>query len=229
MTVEARRIVVGPLDTNCWALHASGAREALLIDPGDEPDHVLSSVADLDITAILLTHAHFDHVMGVAEVAAALDVPVLGHRAEENVWRHELDHLQRNGHFDAGLATEDLLAQGTALRPETKLWQGTLDRHLEEGQALEVGPLDVTVLHTPGHTPGGVTLATPGHLFTGDTLFPGGPGLTGWPLSDFPTIIASVRRLLDFPEDTVVHPGHGPDTVVGQEKPSLPVWVARGW
>ena len=66
-------------------------------------------------------------------------------------------------------------------------------------------------------------------LFSGDTLFPGGPGLTGWPLSDFPTILASVRLLLDLPARTVVHPGHGLDTTVGTERPALPGWAARGW
>ncbi|TCO50699.1 MBL fold metallo-hydrolase [Actinocrispum wychmicini] len=223
--IEFRRIVVGPLATNCWVLHSSGA--ALLVDPGDDPDRVLAAVADLDVTAILLTHAHFDHVMGVDAVATALDVPVLGHRAEEDVWRHELTFLKENGHFDAGLDTAKLLAEGVPLTPNTSLWHGTFDRYVTD--TVRVGPVDVRVLHTPGHTPGGVTLALPGHLFTGDTLFPGGPGLTGWPLSDFRTIIESVRGLLDFPEDTVIHPGHGPDTTVGTEKPALPDWIARGW
>ena len=92
------------------------------------------------------------------------------------------------------------------------------------------GPLTAHVLHTAGHTPGGLSLylpggaGHPGHVLTGDTLFPGGPGLTGWPLSDFPTILASVRRLLDLPARTVVHPGHGPDTTVGTERPALPSW-----
>jgi hydroxyacylglutathione hydrolase len=223
--IEIRRIVVGPLATNCWAVHATGSRQALLIDPGDSPDRVLAAVADLEITAIVLTHAHFDHVLGVS----AIDAPVLGHRAEEQVWHHELAYLDRHGHFDAGLDTAKLLAEGHSLtpRPGSTVW--SFDDHIGE-QTLRAGPLEVQVLHTPGHTPGGVTLAVPGHLVTGDTLVPGGPGLTGWPLSDFPTIIRSVRRLLhDFPADTVIHPGHGLDTTVGTEKPSLPEWAARGW
>lgn len=216
--IEFRRIVVGPLDTNCWVLHSAG--EALLVDPGDEPDRVLAAVADLNVTAILVTHAHFDHVLGADAVATALDVPVLGHRAEEQVWQHELAYLREHGHFDAGL-------DPSKPTPNTSLWNGTFDQYVTD--TVHIGSSDIRVLFTPGHTPGGTTLAVPGHLFTGDTLFPGGPGLTGWPLSDFPTIITSVRELLEFPPDTVIHPGHGPDTTVGKEKPAFPDWVARGW
>ena len=100
---------------------------------------------------------------------------------------------------------------------------------MTDGQLLHAGPLTARVLHTPGHTPGGTSLSLAGHLLTGDTLFPGGPGLTGWPLSDFPTIIRSVRRLLTAPPATTVHPGHGMDTVVGDERPHLAQWHERGW
>jgi glyoxylase-like metal-dependent hydrolase (beta-lactamase superfamily II) len=235
--VVLRRVVVGPLQTNCWAEHARGHRQALLVDPGDEPDRVLAAVADLDVTAIVLSHAHFDHVLAVPAVAAALHAPVLAHADDAPVWPHELATLERTGHFDAGTATRELLAAGHRLRPDPSRagWDGHVDRYLHDGDVLRVGPLIAQVLHTPGHTPGGLSLflrggvGDPGHLLTGDTLFPGGPGLTGWPLSDFPTVLASVRRLLDLPAGTVVHPGHGPDTTVGTERPALPSWAARGW
>jgi len=235
--VVLRRVVVGPLQTNCWAVHARGHRQALLVDPGDEPDLVLAAVADLDVTAIVLSHAHFDHVLAVPSVAAALHAPVLAHADDAPVWPHELATLERTGHFDAGTATGELLAAGHPLRPDPAHpgWDGHVDRHLRDGDILQAGPLTAHVLHTAGHTPGGLSLylpggaGHPGHVLTGDTLFPGGPGLTGWPLSDFPTILASVRRLLDLPARTVVHPGHGPDTTVGTERPALPSWAARGW
>jgi glyoxylase-like metal-dependent hydrolase (beta-lactamase superfamily II) len=227
--VALRRIVVGPLQTNCWVVHASGSRQALLVDPGDEPERILDAVADLQVTGIVLSHAHFDHVLAVPDVAAALGAPVLAHADDAPVWPHELATLDRNGHFDAGTATADLLAAGHSLRPDPRrtLWDGRIDRYVDDGEVLAVGPLRVRVHHTPGHTPGGLSLAVSGgtgqprHVLTGDTLFPGGPGLTGWPLSDFPTILTSVRRLLDLPADTVVHPGHGPDTTVAAERPAL--------
>ncbi|HVA20749.1 MAG TPA: MBL fold metallo-hydrolase [Candidatus Micrarchaeia archaeon] len=101
---------------------------------------------------------------------------------------------------------------------------------LEDGGAVEFGSVTLTVLHTPGHTPGSICLYLPGHLFSGDTLFPGGPGATRPPLGDFPTIIASVgERLFTLPDDTVVHPGHGEQTTIGVERPHLGEWIARGW
>jgi hydroxyacylglutathione hydrolase len=234
--VVVRRIVVGPLETNCWVVHADDSAQALLVDPGDEPERILAAVAELEVTAIVLSHAHFDHVLAVREVAQTVGAPVLAHSDDAPVWPHELDVLARNGSFDAGTATADLLAAGHPLRPDPRvaIWDGRVDRHVGDRDVLPVGPLRVQVLHTPGHTPGGISLvlpggAGPGHVLTGDTLFPGGPGLTGWPLSDFPTILSSVRRLLDLPADTVVHPGHGPDTTVAAERPALASWAARGW
>lgn len=226
-----RRIVVGPLDTNCWVLHARHDRRALLVDPGDDADRILAGIVDLDIVGIAVTHAHFDHVLGLPEVAEALRVPVLAHPADTPVWPHELATLRRDGHWDAGTATTELLARDpTVLTPAAsrRLWDGDT-RSVADGQVLRVGALEVRVLHTPGHTPGGISLSVPGHLLSGDTLFPGGPGLTGPPLSDFPTIMASVGRLLALPSNTLIHPGHGPDTTVGTERPQLPEWHRRGY
>jgi glyoxylase-like metal-dependent hydrolase (beta-lactamase superfamily II) len=229
MTVRLRRVVVGPMATNCWVLHADGDRRALVVDPGDEPERIRAVVADVaadvDVVAVVLTHAHWDHVLA----AGTIDAPVLAHPEDGPVWPHELATLDRLGHWDAGTATAELLAAGHGLRPVGPVWDGHVDGHLADGQVLAVGPLDVEVLHTPGHTPGGVSLHVDGHLLTGDTLFPGGPGLTGWPLSDFPTIMTSVRRLAALPAATVVHPGHGPATTIGAERPHVDEWAARGW
>lgn len=229
--VVLRRIVVGPLATNCWAVHAPDHYEAVLVDPGADAQRILRATRDLHITAIVLTHAHFDHVLAVPEISRATGAPVLAHAADASVWPHELETLARTGHFDAGTATGELLTAGHDLRPEPqqRLWSGQPDATLHDGQVLHAGPLAVRVLRTPGHTPGGVTLSLPGHLLTGDTLFPGGPGLTGWPLSDFSAIMQSVRRLLDHPPGTVVRPGHGVNTTIGHERPHLEQWEKRGW
>ncbi len=105
-----------------------------------------------------------------------------------------------------------------------------LPHPLADGEPIPIGGLTVTVIHTPGHTPGSVCLAVPGHLFSGDTLFPGGPGATRPPLGDFPQIIASIReRCFTLPDATVVLPGHGESTTVGLERPHLKEWIARGW
>src|SRR5262249_26284976 len=101
---------------------------------------------------------------------------------------------------------------------------------LKDGDMLRVGSLVFKVLHTPGHTPGGLCFYMPGHLIAGDTLFPGGPGNTKREGGDFPMIIRMVReKLFTLPDDTRVYPGHGLDTTIGAEKPHLDEWIARGW
>lgn len=222
-----RRVVVGALETNCWIVSAHGA--ALVVDPGDEPDRVLAATAGLHVTAILLTHTHFDHVLAVPALVDAWQVPVLAHPAESPVWPHELATVHRDGHWDAGTATAELLTRAPSqLSPPDRLWDAAFTP-VEDLQDIRIGPCTAQVLHTPGHTPGGISLLVDGHLLSGDTLFPGGPGLTGPPLSDFPTIIGSVRSLLTFPPETRIHPGHGPDTTVAAERPHLHEWITRGW
>jgi glyoxylase-like metal-dependent hydrolase (beta-lactamase superfamily II) len=224
--VNLRRVVVGALETNCWIVSAGG--EALVVDPGDQPERILAATADVRVTAILLTHAHFDHVLAVPALVDAWQVPVLAHPAEAPVWPHELATVRRDGHWDAGTATTELLGRDPALlAPPGRLWDGAFTP-VDDGE-LPIGPRTARVLQTPGHTPGGISLLADGHLLSGDTLFPGGPGLTGPPLSDFATIIGSVRTILALPGDVRIHPGHGPDTTVAAERPHLPTWIRRGW
>lgn len=229
--VVLRRCVSGALETNTWIVHAVGGREALLVDPGDDPERLAAEVQGLKIRGIVLTHAHWDHLLALPRLVELVGAPVLAHRAAGEVWARELEFAGEHGYWDAGTATEELLPSGgLAVDPKRKLWDGRIDEELADGQELRVGGLVVRVLHTPGHSPDGVTLAMPGHLLTGDTLFPGGPGLTGWPLSDFGTIMGSVERLLtEYDVATGIHPGHGNSTTVGAEAPSLEEWRARGW
>src|SRR5688500_17227919 len=171
-----RRLVVGVLQTNCWIVTAGG--EALVVDPGGQPERILAATADLRVSGILLTHAHFDHVLAVPELVDAWGVPVLAHPAESPVWPHELATVRRDGHWDAGTATEDLIAADPSqLAPPDRLWDGAFTP-VEDLMEIRIGALTARVLHTPGHTPGGISLLVDGHLLSGDTLFPGGPGLT---------------------------------------------------
>jgi glyoxylase-like metal-dependent hydrolase (beta-lactamase superfamily II) len=104
------------------------------------------------------------------------------------------------------------------------------DFEIEDGQALDLGSIHLRAVHTPGHTPGGLGFVTDGILIAGDTLFPGGPGNTQRPISDFNQIIESIRtKFFTLPEDTKVYPGHGQSTTIGAEKPHLQEWIDRGW
>ncbi|RKE17437.1 MBL fold metallo-hydrolase [Streptomyces sp. TLI_171] len=142
-----------------------------------------------------------------------------------------------NDHVDAAPALADRTGAPILLHPADEvLWRQTHpdrkpDAPLADGQHLTVAGTDLTVLHTPGHSPGAVSLYAPelGTVFTGDTLFAGGPGATGRSFSDFPTIVDSIRgRLLTLPPETVVRTGHGDSTTVGAEAPHLEEWIARG-
>jgi glyoxylase-like metal-dependent hydrolase (beta-lactamase superfamily II) len=142
-----------------------------------------------------------------------------------------------NDHINAAGALSDVLDAPIWLHPDDlMLWRQVYpdrepDRPLTDGQELEVGATKLRAMHTPGHSPGGVSLydAAGGVVFSGDTLFKGGPGATGRSFSDFPTIIESIReRLLTLPDDTRVLPGHGDQTTIGGEAPGLPEWLARG-
>ena len=142
-----------------------------------------------------------------------------------------------NDHINAAVALAEATGAPVALHPaDEMLWRGVYpdrspDMALTDGDLLDLGGAHLRVLHTPGHSPGGVCLhlAEAGVVFSGDTLFAGGPGATGRSWSDFPTIVESIRtRLLTLPPETVVHTGHGDSTTVGAEAPSLDDWIARG-
>jgi glyoxylase-like metal-dependent hydrolase (beta-lactamase superfamily II) len=140
--------------------------------------------------------------------------------------------VQTHGHMDHVQALEELKERlGVPVYAhDGEGYPIPIDVTLRHGQTIPFGTKEVTVLHTPGHTPGGVCLLVGKHLVSGDTLFPGGPGNTWKDATAFRTIIASIREeLFVLPDDTAVYPGHGDDTTIGTEKPHLQEWIDRGW
>jgi len=205
---------VGPFFKNGFVLGCETTREAVLIDPGDEV-HTLLTFAErqaLSIRHILLTHAHVDHVTGVAAAKRALDVPI---------------HLHRDDLFLYERAVESGAMFGLRVEP-----QPPIDAFYTPGQVITFGNYDVRPHHTPGHCPGGVCLqvGTKGEigqdLFVGDTLFAGSIGRTDLPGGDYDTLIRSIRTVLfGFGDDATVHPGHGPSTTIGQERRTNPFLI----
>jgi len=238
--MDVRTFTVGPVQENCHFARRDGAREAIVIDPGDEPERILGAIDALGLTveAILLTHTHFDHVGAVAPVARATGAPV---------WCPEIE--------------VPVLADIMSYVP----WPGfgpfesyDADHTVTGGERLELAGLDIDVLFTPGHSPGHVTYgareaATGGdgvayggggtpaaidagaggarkagggggiHLFSGDVLFQGSIGRTDLPGGDAPTLMRSIATLLEtFPDETAVYPGHMGNTTLGRERQSNP-------
>ena len=201
---------VGPLQCNCSVVGDEATREAIVIDPGDDVEQVLGIVRQhgLAVKQIVITHGHIDHVGGAMKLKAATGAPILINQKDAVLLK---------------------------MLPTQALWIGIeppgqvdIDQELRDGDQIRVGGLTATVMHTPGHTEGSISLYFPAEqkLFAGDTLFAGGIGRTDLPGGDFRKIMDSLRnRLLALPEQTLVIPGHGPLTTIGQERESNPFLI----
>lgn len=199
-------IVVGVFQENCWVIGNRRTGEAICIDPGDQPEEILAMARDMGVTikAIANSHAHVDHILGVGGVKTATGAKFFMHRDEAAMAARAVE-LART------------LAGQAAEEPPPP------DFHPEDGDVVEVEGVKLMVIHTPGHTPGSLSYYTEGLLFSGDTLFAGSIGRTDLPGGNFDTLIRSIREVLfAFPDDTVVHSGHGPDTTVGVERRTNP-------
>jgi len=206
--MEVRYLTVGMVQENTWIARRDGAEDAILVDPGDEPERIRSALDDLGVKkveAILLTHTHFDHVGAVAPMAKATGAPVYCPKLEVPV-----------------------LADIMAWVP----WPGIgpfesydADETLEGGEKLSPAGLDIDVIFTPGHSPGHVTYSIPseGVILSGDVLFQGSIGRTDLPGGDHQRLLQSIAELLDaLPDETAVLPGHMAPTTLGAERATNP-------
>lgn len=207
MAFELLRLVNGPLEENCWVLHARGSREAVLIDPGSSPQQLREELdrRGLKPVQILATHGHYDHVGAVDALARAYGAPFAMAAADAFL----LEALEDSYAF---------MGLGSTRKPN-------VDRHLSHGDVVEAAGLRLKVLATPGHTPGGLCFwhADSGHLFTGDTLFRGSIGRSDMEGGDGAALVAGIKReLFSLPDATQVHPGHGPSSTLAEEKAGNP-------
>ncbi|WP_320066969.1 MBL fold metallo-hydrolase [Micromonospora sp. RTGN7] len=193
------KVSVGPMDNNAYLLRCTGTGEQLLIDAANEAPRLLELVGDAGLATVVTTHQHMDHWVALEEVVAKTGARPLVHADD---------------------------AAGLPIGAES----------LADGDTVTVGDRTLEVIHLRGHTPGSIALlyrdpaGTP-HLFTGDSLFPGGIGNTDRDRERFGQLIDDVEhRLFDqLPDETWFYPGHGGDSTLGAERPSLPQWRARGW
>ena len=202
--LEITKVAVdADMSNNCYVLHCTERDDTILIDAADDASTLLGLIGDRRLSAIVTTHQHWDHHRALAEVAAA-------HPDAEIV----------AGEPDAGDITKQTGVDVT--------------RPVADGDTVTVGSCDLRVVRLTGHTPGSIALyfeADGGHLWTGDSLFPGGVGNTFGDDDAFHRLLDDVEsKLFDaLPESTYFYPGHGDDSTLGKEKPSLPDWRRRGW
>ncbi len=196
-----KRVVVGALEVNCYIVADEETKEGVIVDPGDNADEIMDFIRknQINVKYIINTHCHFDHIGGNKKVKEQTNALLALHA-------QELPLLER--------------AEGSAA-----LWGFRVepspppDILLQGGEKLLVGNIAIEVIHTPGHSPGGICLKVNGRVITGDTLFAGGIGRTDFPGGDAYTLLNSIKeKLFTLPDNTEIYPGHGPSSTIGNEK-----------
>lgn len=199
--IAVQRLTLGELETNCWIVSDGAGGPLVVIDPAGEEETLIAEIRGRAVAAVVLTHGHFDHLGAASALLAATGAPLMVHEQDAAI----VTSAVANGGAVFGF---DMVA------PEP-------DRRLRDGDIVEAGTLRLTVLHSPGHTPGCICLYAESpevpHLFSGDTLFAGSVGRTDLPGGDARAMRDSIAHLAVLPLETIVHPGHGPDTTIERE------------
>jgi glyoxylase-like metal-dependent hydrolase (beta-lactamase superfamily II) len=203
MALDVTRLELGPIGTNCYLVRAAGGTDAVVVDPGADAAEIRLELAQRGArcAAVLVTHGHWDHLGGIADLAEGTGAPV--HMAEDE--RALLEHVN------------DYVPAGVRLRPYTP------DVLLDGNETLELAGLTFETLRVPGHSPAHLAYAVEGALFSGDVLFQGSVGRTDLPGADWDVLLRSIGTLTQrFPPETIVYPGHGPATTLGAELETNP-------
>ncbi|MBL7060046.1 MAG: MBL fold metallo-hydrolase [Candidatus Marinimicrobia bacterium] len=205
MSLHVHRLVVGPFQENTFIVHHDEDKTAIIFDPGDESEKIIDSLArrGLTLLAVFNTHAHIDHIGAVAELQTRLNVPFYLHIKEHDVLNQLENHSAMFG------------------LPSIKTPK--VDHWINKESEIIIGAYCLKIIHTPGHTPGGVCYLLNGHGFVGDTLFRGSVGRTDLPGGSWSTLETSLKEMIhEIPHDTMLHTGHGPQTTLSEERKHNP-------
>jgi glyoxylase-like metal-dependent hydrolase (beta-lactamase superfamily II) len=202
-----KKFVLGMYQENCYVVFCSRTKKGFIVDPGIYSQEVINYIQEkqLDIEFVLLTHAHGDHICGLTDTVEKFNVPVYIHKKEAEILQ---DHKKNFSGEICG-----------------KMIEREAERLLEDGEIIKIGYMEIKIIHTPGHTPGGICIYIEAEecLISGDTLFDRSIGRTDFRYSSTEALIAAVKeKLYVLPDDTEVYPGHGTDTSILQEKGSNP-------
>jgi hydroxyacylglutathione hydrolase len=203
--MDYERVVVGAFDTNCYHVYCEQTLECAVVDPGAEPEKIFRAIEQkgLKPKVLINTHGHVDHVGANKDIKEKYDIPLCVHPSDSSMLSNILNSTM--GFF-----------LGAKKSPAP-------DRFIEEGDEINIGTSSLKVIHTPGHSPGSVSLSGDGFLLSGDVLFCGGVGRTDLPGGSWTELEKSIKeKIYSFPDDTFILPGHGPITTVGQEKETNP-------